>query len=343
MADFVLTQPSIPVDFAAEFVKQNYGKSVLLLPLDSERDQNFLAEDQGNGEKFVLKIANRQTNSQLLDLENQVMLHLSKRMEQGGIPLPIETADSSISQADPFISIFEYDGQKFLARLVRFLPGKVISEIKPRSDTLLQDLGRRLGQITNALVGFDHPAAHRNFHWDLDRAKQTIAEKGVTADFPCVDVFLKRYELNVLPHVPRLRKSVIHNDANDNNLLAMAGWPQRICGIIDFGDVVFSSTINELAIGIAYVMLDQPDPIWSAAEVVKSFDEEFELTDLELSVIFDLACMRLCTSVTMAAYQRSLQPENEYLFGDRLACPTSLEKVGRRSARVCEGIFSIGL
>ncbi len=340
MTDFVLTQPSIPVDIAEEFVERMFGKSVRLSPLQSERDQNFLAVDQRDGERFVLKIANAQTDGTLLDLENQIMLRLSGELDPGLIPVPRQTILSSKSNADPFVTQLKHAEQVFWVRLVSFLPGKLFSKISPRSDALLQDLGCRLGQITNALNGFDHQAAHRRFHWDLDLAAETISSKGAgIGDVPELAMFLNRYQANVLKHVPKLRKSVIHNDANDNNILAAVDWPQRVSGIIDFGDVIYSSTINELAICIAYVMLDQPDPLWSASQVIKSFDKEFELTDLELSLVFELACMRLCTSVAMAAHQRALQPDNDYLSITDLPARNLLKKMGDIQPEYAEAFF----
>ena len=340
VTDFVLTQPSIPIGIAEEFVERTFGLSVKLSPLQSERDQNFLAVDQRGGGQFVLKIANAQTDTTLLDLENQIMLRLSGELEAGLIPVPSQTVLAPNSNADPFIAELIHEKQTFGVRLVNFLPGELFSNTTPRSDALLQDLGRRIGQITNALEGFDHPAAYRKFHWDLDLAAETISSKdSAVGEFPELDVFLRRYRETVLKHVPKLRKSVIHNDANDNNILVAVDWPQRISGIIDFGDVVYSSTINELAIGVAYVMLEQPDPLWSASQVISGFDKEFELTDLELSIVFELACMRLCTSVAMAAHQRSLQPENEYLSITDLPARNLLNKLTDVQPEYAEAFF----
>ena len=83
-------------------------------------------------------------------------------------------------------------------------------------------------------------------------------------------------------------------------------------GLIDFGDFVYSQTVNELAIALAYLMLSARSPIAAAAISVRGFHSQFELTDLELSVLFPLSCMRLCVSLCMSARQ-SQEAADPYL------------------------------
>ena len=53
------------------------------------------------------------------------------------------------------------------------------------------------------------------------------------------------FERTVAPLLPSLRRSVIHNDANDFNVLVGGGSDlytrnQSVVGLIDFGDMVYS-------------------------------------------------------------------------------------------------------
>ncbi|HJU93832.1 MAG TPA: phosphotransferase, partial [Pyrinomonadaceae bacterium] len=106
--------------------------------------------------------------------------------------------------------------------------------------------------------------------------------------------------------------SVIHGDANDYNVLVD---PERmiIIGLIDFGDMVYSYTVGNLAIALAYVVLDKLDPLAAAREVVEGYTSEFALTEDELDALWPLVLMRQLMSVCLAAYQRQQRPENEYL------------------------------
>src|SRR5262249_19526919 len=109
-----------------------------------------------------------------------------------------------------------------------------------------------------------------------------------------------------------LRRSVIHGDANDYNLLVD---PQSlsVTGLIDFGDMVYSYTVGDLAIAIAYVILDENDPRAAAAEIVSGHQNEFELLEEELDALWPLVRLRLAMSVCLAAHQLRQQPENKYL------------------------------
>ena len=60
-------------------------------------------------------------------------------------------------------------------------------------------------------------------------------------------------------------------------------------------------------------MLRKTDPLSAAAHVVQAYHDNFPLTETEIEVLFPLACMRLCMSVSMSAQQRALVPDNEYL------------------------------
>jgi 4-aminobutyrate aminotransferase-like enzyme len=109
-----------------------------------------------------------------------------------------------------------------------------------------------------------------------------------------------------------LRFSIIHNDANDYNILVNES-EQRVSAILDYGDVVYSATVCNLAVALAYVMLDKPDPIGAAAQVVATYNATYPLTEPEVDALYTLAVTRLCCSVCYAAKQTRDAPDNEYL------------------------------
>jgi Ser/Thr protein kinase RdoA (MazF antagonist) len=74
----------------------------------------------------------------------------------------------------------------------------------------------------------------------------------------------------VLPIADTLRKSIIHNDGNDHNIIVD---DNTVMGIIDFGDAVKTCTINEIAIACAYAMLDKTDPIAMGCEILRGYNE----------------------------------------------------------------------
>ena len=313
MSEDVRNRPRFRADDASRLAKDFYGLVARAHPLPSERDQNFRLECE-SGEEFVLKLANSRAEAAVLDLEQKAMERIAARSRAAICP----RVRSTLSGAQ-IMPVRGDDGESYLMRLVTYLPGVPLAKVRPHPPELLRDLGRLLGAVSKALDGFSHPAADRELDWDLKNAcavvqrhEEDIADPGRRG---LAQQLVSEHERSVLPVLPRLRKSVIHNDGNDHNILVhqSSSADRRSLSIIDFGDMVHSCTVYELAVCVAYAMLGKDDPLAAAAHVVDGFHEVFPLIDVEPELLFHLACMRLCTSVAMSAHQRKLEPDNEYL------------------------------
>ena len=286
-------------DFAQAIAEKCFGIQASASELPSERDRNFLLTAH-DGNKFVLKIANALEQLEVLEAQNAMLEYLETRVSFCPRVVPAISGEEIASVTLP-------DDSTHLVRVVRYLTGVPLATVKTHSPELLFDLGRKLGQLNRALVGFDHPAAHRDFHWDLINGPSTIQKYG-----PQIRVdWLKELVLKLrIEPTFDLRKSVIHGDANDYNVLVDGN---TVVGIIDFGDVVYSYTVGDLAIAIAYVVLGKADPFAAAEPVIDGYREEFPLTRDELDALWPLVRLRLCMSVCLAAHQQQQQPDNEYL------------------------------
>jgi len=90
----------------------------------------------------------------------------------------------------------------------------------------------------------------RNGHAQQDIASMCLG----TVRRRIAEHFIALYETRVKPILPSLRKSVIHSDFNDYNI-CISDDEQQVTGFFDFGDMVHSSTINDIAIAAAYALL----------------------------------------------------------------------------------------
>jgi len=214
-------------------------------------------------------------------------------------------------KGEDIATIKDENGRAHFVRLLTWLDGVCFAEAKPHGRKLLSSLGRALAQMDAVLAEFSHPAAHRSFYWDVRSAGTARQFVGLLPDSrrDLVERFLSEWEKI---DWNRLRFSVIHNDANDYNVLVSEAQ-QRVITILDYGDVVYTATVCELAVALAYVMLDQRDPIGVAAQVVAAYHETYPLTEPEVDVLYTLAVTRLCCSVCFAARQTRDVPDNEYL------------------------------
>ena len=78
----------------------------------------------------------------------------------------------------------------------------------------------------------------------------------------------------------------------------------QVISIIDFGDMLNSWLIVEPAIAATYAMHGQADPLASAQTLLRGYHQTLPLTTTEISLVFDLMCMRLCMSVCICAHQQ---------------------------------------
>jgi Ser/Thr protein kinase RdoA (MazF antagonist) len=306
----VLTRPSIDLRQAAELLRRHWGIDGALRVLPSERDRNVAVAVDGV-DRFVLKVSNAAEDQAVLAFQHAA-LH---RLRSAGVPcqLPVPAIDG-----EEIVSVDLGRGRpELLARVLTWLPGRPLATVPPaeRSDELLRDLGRVMAASAAALAGWDDPAAHRPFQWESERSLAVIAAHADAVSDPVRRGQLAgwRHRLAALATLlPGLRHGVIHNDANDYNVLVSADG-RTISGLLDLGDAVWSVVVNELAVAAAYAALDTPDPSHVIATVRAGFEERMPLTNGERAVVSELVALRLATSVALSAHQSRLDPGDPYL------------------------------
>ena len=304
----VLTRPSIDGSAAADVLALHWGIAGDLRSLPSERDRNFAVAVDGV-DRYVLKISNGNEDPAFLHLQHRAM----ERLATAGVPcqLPVPSRDGRevVETGAP--------AAPNLARVLTWLPGRPLATIPPaeRAAALLHDLGRVMGRTAAALEGFDHPAAHRDFQWSAEQDLAVVAAHAPAVIDPERVALLDEWQRRLAPLAEAfatLRHGVIHNDANDHNVLA-ADDGQSISGLLDLGDAVWSVVVNELAVAAAYAALGSDDPLSVIEQVRAGFDAALPLTASEAAVLLELVALRLATSVVLSAHQSRLAPDDPYL------------------------------
>ncbi|HMQ49591.1 MAG TPA: aminotransferase class III-fold pyridoxal phosphate-dependent enzyme [Saprospiraceae bacterium] len=284
-----------------------YGLKGTAKKLNGEIDFNFqLLSD--TGQAFTLKLSRPEVNWADIDFQHNILHHLS----QSGFPLQLpEPLLTSSGEA-----YARLEGNRAL-RLQSWIEGRVMAAAVPRSPELLNSWGQACGLLSKHLEGFDHPTAHRFYKWNPSEAlaaKQLRPYIRESQQQAIADYFWDLFEQEALPHLPALRKNVNYNDAHELNLLVNEdAFQPKVSGIIDFGDALYTETINELAIACAYACMNMPDPLEAAGWVVQGYHEVFPIQEAELAVLFPLITARLLISVANSAYNKHLEPENDYL------------------------------
>ena len=279
------------------------------------------------GARFVLKIANAREDRQDPGFAESA-LHVPERLRYR-LEWP------RVMRAASGAEIAVHEGH--MVRLLPWVEGTCFALIEPHSAELLASLGRSLAMVDDALEGFFHPAADRTFYWDLRGASSARAHLELLSE-PRRALVAPFLDACVAVDFGGLRQSVIYNDANDYNVLVAADG-SRVVALLDLGDMVHSATVCDLAIALAYVMLDKPDPIAAAAQVVAAYHAVRPLTGEEIAALYPLAGGRLAMSVCYAAWQLRQAPGNEYLNISNRPAWALLERLARLPEGWPEEVF----
>jgi Ser/Thr protein kinase RdoA (MazF antagonist) len=218
-----------------------------------------------------------------------------------------------------------------LVRLLTWLPGRPLATLPPadRDEDLLADLGRTMARTVRAFDGWDHPAAHRSFQWSAEESLGVIATHAPAVTDPRRAALLAGWQTRLSPladRLPELPHGVIHNDANDHNVL-VADDGRSISGLLDLGDSIWSIHLNELAVAAAYAALDAPDPVGVITAVARGWNAVVPLSDTDEALLPELVALRLATSVSLSAHQARLDPDDPYLTVSEQSAWALLERL----------------
>ncbi len=325
---------------AARLAHERFGLDGAVRPLFSERDQNFLVQTRDEHGGAVLKIANAREDPAILEAQQGVLDHLATRTELTPRVIPAIDGTRLARVAAP-------GDREHLVWAITRVRGRPLADVGLPSRALLESLGRTVAQLDAALAGFDHPAVHRQFLWDLAGARRVVEERrALVTDArlgAAIDAICRAFDAHTAAALPSLPRAVIHGDLNDYNVLVAWDDTQapalRVSGIVDFGDMVESYTVADLAIAVAYAMLDAPDPLAAAVPVVAAFHAERPLAEVELRALFGLAAMRLCVSACVAAEQTRRRPDNEYLGISQTRIMAALPRLASIAFPVAEAVL----
>jgi|APGre2960657444_1045066.scaffolds.fasta_scaffold16631_1 4-aminobutyrate aminotransferase-like enzyme/Ser/Thr protein kinase RdoA (MazF antagonist) len=289
------------------WVANYYGIEVKASVLNGYDELNFLLTEK-SGKKNILKVSNSSHDYFFLEAQVKILQHLSKS------DLAAEFQVYTLNKKGETLTEIIVEETTYYIRILSFLEGSFWVEAPEKNKTLFENLGSFLGKMDKNLKGFKHPGMHRHYTWDISTARDANYKMNYIQDAAkkrIADYFMLQFETEVLPTLSSYRQAYTHNDANDYNVLVKG---DKIAGLIDFGDMVYTALINNVAVACTYAMLHQSDPLSAAVLVVKGYHSAYAIDEKELSILYYLIAARLCISVTQSAYNGSLDTKNEHHF-----------------------------
>ena len=302
--------PDFSDEEAIKIVKRHYNMDVLVKNLVSERDQNFLISTAEN-KKFVLKIANCEEDPLVTDFQIKALIHIQKKNDKT-ITLP-----EILRSKDGCDSIkLEKDNKTHTVRVVSYLDGEPLwTSSKSKPDAILaNDMGRYLARLGKVLNDFNHPGSDQSLLWDMKQAlfvKEILDHIQSQSAREMVKEVLGVFKEHALPKFDALRWQVIHNDMNPDNVLIDSAPEKHVCGMIDFGDMVYSPLIIDLAVAAAYLDTDDGNPMYLMNNFVAGYNKEVPLKNDETSILFDLIKVRVATTVAVLDWRKSFRDNDD--------------------------------
>lgn len=303
------SEKKIAIEQAEKILFELYNIKGEATQLPGYTDYNFRIKVD-NKSCYVLKISRQNADENFLLFLQDILLYLDKNSDH--IILPKIIADKNGKYTSEF---FDKNNNKRNIRLLSWASGRVWSEVNPKSEDLCFSLGQACGKITHSLQNFEHPQAHGDFEWDTAQSLWTKNHLDLfnTEEKELISYFQNLFENNLVSY-NQLRKSIVHNDPNDNNIIVTDDLVNpTVKSIIDFGDAIFTQIVNDLAIACSYAIMDFNDPLTAAIPIVSGYHDTFPLEEKELKHLYNAIAMRLIISFTSSIINQKKEPDNEYL------------------------------
>ena len=306
MSVFNAHPPKINQKHLISWLKENYlffnKKLITFKLLESERDKNFLLIDDSK-KKYILKVSNSEESKAFLNLQDYVLSQLGKRPSINKfIPKKIHSSIKSFK---------DLNGKKCFVRILSYVEGKMYASVNHNS-LLEVSLGSLLGNLSNELKNIMKKAALRKFQWDPSSIKWISKEiemfKGEKKEI--IKKNLLEHNFFVIKNINKLRFSLTHGDANNYNLVVSGG---KISGLLDYGDIIYAPTINDLAISLSYALMNKDNLFSTLKNIICSYHKIFLISFDEIFSLITLVKARLTITVVMAEKQRKKFPDNKYL------------------------------
>ena len=324
--DMRFNPPSFDAAEMAQRIASEYGLEGEWDSLVGERDQNFRLKAE-NGQDYVVKIAGRDEDPDITDFQVQALLRLEKLSPQIPVPRIVRT-----KQGDCLSEIYDAGGVTHAVRVVTFLDGIPYGDGDYPDADHLQNVGCFMGEIVNALEGFDHKASKHFMPWNLSNGIAVSRDLWTDAaeDIGTLAApMLERLRGEVLPSLNACPSQVIHNDGHPYNLLRADAVSQDVVGLIDFGDMVYAPIINELAVTATTFQRRSSGGLGAVENLLVGFHGAHPLSDTEVSLLWDAIILRLLITVLLSDVKLKLAVDRDLdVLQDRTEAYAMLVKFG---------------
>lgn len=316
--------PRVDVSLAERIAAELFDVRGTATDLGGERDRNFRL--RGPGGDRVLKVVHPEEDPAVTELQSIALEHVASR--DPSLPVPrVSTSSGRGSTArwpDPSVP-----GGELRVRMYSYLPGIPMgrSVLGPE---LARNVGALVADLDRALCDLDHPGQEQDLAWDAHRVEriEPLVDALPPPDRELVRGALDHFRSHAVPLLGGLRRQLIHNDANPDNVLTAAVDDPRISGIIDFGDMLRAPLVQGAATAAAYQLRPGGHPMAGPADVLSGYHRRMPLQPEEIEVFVDLIAARWVLTTTITDWRARQQPAGrDYILRNSEAARTGLSRL----------------
>ncbi len=304
-----LAAPELTAAAAETLVREHYGIDGAATALGSQQDANFHVVSAAG--TFVLKVSNPAFTADDLDAQDRAAAHVA-RCTDIRVPSPVPGVDGRPIQP------VTLDGRSTVARLVTFIEGDALSTGGYLAPAIVAALGDFAGRTARALATFDGPLPARELQWDLRNAREVVSRLAEFVSVPggpdaARDAARAAAEA-LAPVTDRLALQAIHGDLTADNVIATVDGDgrRRPAGIIDFGDLMRSWGIAELAVACSSLLPYADGDLSILLPAIRAFDRLRPISDDELHALWPLMVLRGASLMVSGQHQASIDRANRY-------------------------------
>jgi hydroxylysine kinase len=305
-----------PQETVARLLTDCYGLSGPLKRIPTEKDDTFaLRADTGD---FLVKVSPPGESLDIVNLQTAAMLHVRDHAPELPVQAPIAGTDGGFE-----FRVTTPGGVARVLRVLTFLPGRLLSHARPTARQV-HAIGSMLARLSIALRDFTHPRQDRLLIWDLQqfhRMRPLLDYVEDKARAALARQIFDQFDDQVRPVLPRLTRQVVHDDFSPYNLLVDDGAPGYVKGVIDFGDVVRTAVVFDIAVGMANLLGTGPGGPWDQPlRFLRGYLDVRAVPSEELAVLAVSAQARLLLRALMAQWRAVEDPvRRDYLLSHSAA------------------------
>jgi hydroxylysine kinase len=310
--------PAFTVDQAQELLHRHWSlENIVVRHLSSERDQNFkVCSDVG---QFLLKIANPAEARSITRLQTDAIKHVAA--QDPSVPVqrvvPTGTGDDAVVADESTV------------RLLTWIDG-IPLHLTPHNRRQRESVAIGHAKLVLAMTNYRSDESPSVLQWDVQHAARLWDFlHAVPPDLlEPVEAALERFARYAAPKLATFERQFVHNDIQPYNLVVVKACPDRLCGILDFGDMVCAPVACDLGVACAYQVLPGEHPLQTVGEYVAAFDSVRPLSEDEFDAVPALILARQATTIVITSLRAVAHPDNaKYILRNRPRAQSGLSQL----------------